>query len=488
VTESRRNESESAGVDDTGRGRDSAERVEEGEMSTPDIRTPEPSHAPAEPEAPPPTVETEEAPARPRRRWPIVVAVAAAALILYLIFGRHTKPAPEEAGRAGAPGKGGPARTLPVVVASAHTGDLPVHLIGLGSVTPLNTVTVRSRVDGQLLSVNFKEGQLVHAGDVLAEIDPRPFQVQLTQAEGQQAKDRAALQQANADLSRDQSLATDGLLPVQQLDAQKATVAQLEASIQSDQGLIDAAKLNLTYARITAPITGRVGLRLVDPGNMVHSSDANGIIVIAQIEPITVVFSLPSDRLPQVLAAYRGGQTLPVVAFDRDMRRQLATGSLSAVDNQIDPTTGTVKLKASFPNTDGALFPNQFVNASLLVDTLKGVVLVSAAAIQRSPQSTYVWHVKPDSTVEMRDVEVGLTEGDTTAVRKGLASGDRVVVDGVDKLQPGMQVAATEAPAGAPHARPANGAPNTNAGEAPAPGASSSKSSSGASGTAATNP
>ena len=456
-------------------------------MSTPDIRTSEPSPERTEPEAPPGTVDTEEAPARPRRRWPIVVLVAVAALILYLTCGRHAKPAPDEAGRAGAPGKGAAARTLPVVVASARTGDLPVHLIGLGTVTPLNTVTVRSRVDGQILTVNFKEGQLVHAGDVLAEIDPRPFQVQLTQAEGQQAKDRAGLQQANADLARDQSLSTAGLLPAQQLDAQKATVAQLEASIQSDQGAIDAAKLNLTYARITAPISGRVGLRLVDPGNMVHSSDANGIIVITQLEPITVVFSLPSDKLPQVLASYRGGKALPVTAFDRDMRKKLATGTLFAVDNQIDPTTGTVKLKASFPNTDGALFPNQFVNASLLVDTLKGAVLIPAAGIQRSPQSTYVWRVKPDSTVEMRDVEVAMTEGDTTALRTGLTSGDRVVVDGVDKLQPGMRVAANETPAGAPHARPSGGSANPESGAppAPAPGASSSTSS-GAS--AATNP
>jgi len=454
-------------------------------MSTPDIRTSEPSPERAEPEAPP--VEIEETPARPRRRWPIVVLVAAAVLILYLIFGRHAKPAPEEAGRAGAPGKGGPARTLPVVVASARTGDLPVHLIGLGTVTPLNTVTVRSRVDGQILSVNFKEGQLVHAGDVLAEIDPRPFQVQLTQAAGQQAKDRAALQQANADLARAQSLSTAGLLPVQQLDAQKATVAQLEASIQSDQGPVDAAKLNLTYARITAPISGRVGLRLVDPGNMVHASDASGIVVITQLEPITVVFSLPSDKLPQVLESYRGGKTLPVTAFDRDMRKQLAAGTLFAIDNQIDPTTCTVKLKASFPNTDGALFPNQFVNASLLVDTLKGAVLIPAAGIQRSPQSTYVWRVKPDSTVEMRDVEVAMTEGDTTALRSGLAAGDRVVVDGVDKLQPGMQVAANEAPAGATHARPAGNAPETGAPPVPAPGASSATSSSSGA-PAATNP
>jgi multidrug efflux system membrane fusion protein len=416
-------------------------------MSTPDLRTSERPPEPPAPDAPPPAEPAAEERPR-RRRWIVPVVVAAVLVVLYLAFGRSGKRSADESGPAAGAGKAGAARIVPVVAATAHTGDLPVHLVGLGTVTPLNSVTVRSRVDGQLLSVDYREGQLVHEGDVLAQIDPRPFQVQLTQAEGQQAKDRAALQNAQADLARFQTLADAGVLPVQQLDSQRAIVRQNQASLESDQGAIDAAKLNIAYARIVAPISGRVGLRLVDPGNMVHASDANGLVVITQLEPITVVFSLPADRLPQVLAGFRAGKTLPVVAFDRDMRNQLATGTLSAVDNQIDPTTGTVKLRATFPNKDGALFPNQFVNASLLVDTLQGAVLIPAAGIQRSPQSTYVWIVKPDSTVEMRNVEAALTEGDTTALKSGLAAGDRVVVDGVDKLQPGTKVAVTDAGSG----------------------------------------
>ena len=456
-------------------------------MSTPDIRTSEPAVAenPPAPEAPPPTEPAPEERPR-RRRWWIAVVVAAVLLILYLAVFRGGKPASEERGRPTAAGRPGAPRTVPVVAAEARSGDLPVHLIGLGTVTPLNTVTVRSRVDGQLLSVEYKEGQLVRQGELLAQIDPRPFQVQLTQAEGQQAKDRAGLQNAQADLARFTTLQEAGVLPSQQLDAQRATVRQLEASLQSDQGLIDAAKLNITYSRITAPISGRVGLRLVDPGNIVHASDATGIVVITQLEPITVIFTLPADRLPQVLARFRAGQALPVAAFDRDMRRQLASGALAAIDNQIDPTTGTVRLKATFPNQDGALFPNQFVNASLLVDTLKAAVLIPAAGIQRSPQSTYVWFVKPDSTVEMRDVEVGLTEGDTAQIRKGLAAGDRVVTDGVDKLQPGTKVAVSAAgaersphqaaPAGSPRPGSAagqNGATGSSSAPAPASAASS---------------
>jgi len=425
-------------------------------MSTPETRTPEPPEGEAEAGPPPPAEGVDERP-RSRRRWLVVVLIAAGALILYVVFGRSSRHASDETATGPAAGKAAAARTIPVVAAPAHSGDLPVQLVGLGTVTALNTVTVRSRVDGQLLSVNFKEGELVHAGDVLAQIDPRPFEVQLTQAKGQEAKDQAALQNARADLARFESVTAEGVFPRQQLDTQRATVRQFEASIESDQGLIDAAKLNITYSRITAPISGRVGLRLVDVGNIVHAADASGLVVITQLEPITVVFSLPADRLPQLLAPFRAGKSLPVVAFDRDMTKRLAEGVLAAVDNQIDATTGTVKLKATFPNRDGALFPNQFVNASLLVDTLKNAVLVPAAAIQRSPQSTYVWRVKPDSTVEMRDVEVALTEGDTSAIRKGLAAGDSVVVDGVDKLQPGTHVTASSGHAGATHPAPEAG-------------------------------
>ena len=347
-----------------------------------------------------------------------------------------TRSSQKKDAQAQAAAKAKAGRAVPVTVATARTGSLGVYVTGLGTVTALNTVTVRSRVDGQLLRVLFREGELVKAGDLLAEIDPRPFQVQLTQAEGQAAKDQAALQNARLDLERYRVLNAQDAIPKQQLDTQAALVSQNEAALKSDQGQIDSAKLNITYSRITAPITGRVGLRLVDPGNMVHATDANGLLVITQLQPITVIFTVPADRLPQILKPMRDGRELEVDAFDRDLKSELGTGTLTAVDNQIDPGTGTVRLRAEFKNADTSLFPNQFVNARLRVDTLTNVVLVPAAALQRSPQSTFVWVVGRDSTVEMRDVEVQLTEGDDTSIRKGLAAGEVVVIDGVDKLQP----------------------------------------------------
>lgn len=394
-------------------------------------------------------------PARGHRRWPwviLVLIVLAGLLLSTRSNSKKAEGAPDAAAARAA------ARPVPVLTSIAKAGDLGEYLTGLGTVTPLATVVVRSRVDGQLMTVRFREGQPVREGELLAEIDPRPFQVQLTQAEGQLAKDEAALEVAKRDLSRFQSLIADGLIPQQQLDAQEATVSQAQASIQSDQGSIDGAKLNLTYSRITAPITGRVGLRAVDAGNMVHASDPNGIAVITQLEPINVLFTIPADRLEQVLGPLRADRRLAVDAYDRDLKKKLATGWLSAVDNQIDQSTGTVRLKALFPNADGALFPNQFVNARLLVDTVSDAVLVPAAAIQRSPQSAFVWLVGPDSTVAMRDVKVRLTEGDVTAV-DGLSAGDSVVVDGVDKLQAGSKVAVA-----------ARGASGVSGSPAPAPG------------------
>jgi len=399
--------------------------------------------APQPPPAPPDTPPAHE----PRRRHPWRLALLAifAAVAAFLAFHhRGQAPAKEGAAAKGGPG-GGQSRPVPVLATAAQTKDVGVYLTGLGSVAPLNTVSVKSRVDGQLLRIDFREGQMVRAGDLLAEIDPRPFQVQLMQAEGQKAKDEAALHNAQVDLQRYQVLYAQDSIAKQQLDTQAATVAQVRATIQSDQAQIESAKLNLTYSRVTAPTGGRVGLRQVDVGNIVHTGDANGIVVITQLQPIDVLFTIPADHLPQVLPQVHSGKVLAVDAYDRELKRKLAAGKLLAVDNQVDPTTGTVRLKAQFPNADEALFPDQFVNARLLVNVLRGAVTVPTAAIQRSPQSTYVYVVKPDHTVENRNVAVELTEGDDAVIQSGVAAGDLVIVDGVDKLRPGMKVDVTMA-------------------------------------------
>lgn len=397
-----------------------------------------------------------------RRRWSIFIALGVLAVAAYVLFPRLIHGQAHAAADPPA-GRSRP-MMVPVVGAVAQRGDMPVYLNGLGTVTSLNTVTVRSRVDGQLIAVMFTEGQLVHKGDLLAQIDPRPFEVQLTQAQGQLAKDEAALKNAQTDLQRYQALYAQDAVPRQQLDTQTATVNQTEGAIKSDQGLVDNAKLNLTYSRITSPVTGRVGLRLVDPGNIVHASDANGLIVITQRQPIGVVFTIPEDSLPPVLQQLHEGRALTVEAWDRDLETKLATGRLLTIDNAIDQTTGTERLKAVFDNTDDTLFPNQFVNARLLLDTLKGIVVVPAAAIQRNQQSLFVYVVKPDRTVELRTVDVRLTEGDNSAVDSGLSPGETVVIEGVDKLQPGMKVAVRlpGANRGGPARRNGNGADRGN--------------------------
>ena len=382
---------------------------------------------------------------RQHKRW--LIGLLALILVVAAIYLLRARSGDAQSGSTSRRSATRP-QEIPVVTAVTKTGDMKVYLNGLGSVVPYNTITVKSRVDGQLIKVLFQEGQAVSTGQLLAEIDPRPFEVQLAQAEGQMARDQALLVNAKVDLERYRVLFSQDSVPKQQLDTQESLVRQYEGVVRADQGQVDNAKLQLTYCRITAPIGGRVGLRLVDVGNMVHASDTNGLVVITQLQPITVVFAVPEDNLPAILSKMKPGQKLEVEAYDREQKRRLATGALQSIDNQIDPSTGTVKLKAVFANSDNELFPNQFVNARLLVDTLHNATLVPNAAIQHSPQSAFVYVVKQDQTVEVRNVEVKLTEGNETAVAKGISPGEIVVTDGVDKLQPGTKVIA-RAPNGA---------------------------------------
>jgi multidrug efflux system membrane fusion protein len=342
-------------------------------------------------------------------------------------------------GKSGKGGKGGAQLSIPVAVATAGVRDLPVLLNGLGSVEAFNTVAVKTRIDGQLVQVNFKEGQEVKQGDLLAVIDPRPYEVQLSQAQATLFKDESALKDAKVNLDRFQQLYKDGVIPKQQLDTQDSLAGQLEGSVRADQAQIDTVKLNLVYTRITAPVSGRVGLRQVDVGNIVHAADPNGLVVITQLEPISVIFSLPQDNL-QTISKHMQKGTLSVDAYSRDDQTKLATGALTTIDNEIDTTTGTGKLKAVFQNRDRSLWPNQFVNMHLLLETRKNNTVVPTAAIQRGPQGTYVFSVKPDKTAEMRAVTVSFSEGNYSAISQGINAGDMVVTDGQDKLQPGTHV------------------------------------------------
>jgi len=384
--------------------------------------------------------ERETQPPRPRRGWLWLLILALVALGAYALRPKGSRPTTgtPASTASGARAKGFPA--IPVVATKAHRGDIGVYFVGLGAVTPIYTVTVKSRVDGELVRVLYREGDIVNRGDLLVEIDPRPYEVQLAQAQAQLIKDQAALDNARLDLTRYQTLLTHNAVPEQQLATQKATVEQDEGAVKSDQAQIDSAKLNLVYCHIVAPITGRVGLRLVDPGNIVHASDSNGLLVITQIQPISVIFTIAEDQVPVVLQKVRSGQRLRADAYDRDMKTKLATGWLTTLDNQIDPTTGTLKLRATFNNEDNALFPNQFIRARLLVEEKRGVTLLSSAAIQRNSQMTYVWVVKSDSTVTVRPVSVGTMEGDQAEITSGLSPGDSVVMTGVDKLQEGSRV------------------------------------------------
>jgi len=388
------------------------------------------------------------------RWWLWLLIVGAIALGVWYFRGSRNASQAADSSVPAAPGKGRGAGAgmagfnVPVVVATAQRGDLPVYFNGLGSVIAFNTVTVRSRVDGAIVKINFTEGQFVRQGDALVEIDPRPYQVQLEQAEGQLAKDQAQLRDVQIDFERYEELYKEGVIPKQQVDTQQAQVGQFQGAIKADQAAIDNAKLQIVYAHITAPISGRIGLRLVDIGNIVHATDTTGLLVITQLQPISIIFTLPQDELPLVNTKLRSGPQLSVEAYDRDDTSKIATGKLLTIDNQIDPTTGTYKLKAIFNNENNALFPNQFVNIHLLVDVKHDLTIVPAAAIQRGPQGTYVYAVGSDNVAKIRTVTIAQTTGNNIGLSEGLNSGDVVVIDGQDKLQDGSKVIPTPASSG----------------------------------------
>jgi membrane fusion protein, multidrug efflux system len=389
-------------------------------------------------------------PPPPRKRgwvWLVVLAVIAGVgywqwprLKGFLPTGGTQSQGTEKgSGRGRGRGSGGVSQ---VVAARATKGGIKVFVTGLGAVTPIYTVTVNSRVTGQLMKVGFKEGQTVHQGDLLVEIDPRPYQVQLEQAQGQLIHDQALLEDSKLDLDRYNTLIKQDAIPQQTLDAQKALVTQYEGTIKTDQSQIDNAKLNLIYCHIESPITGLVGLRLVDPGNIVQGTASTGLVVITQLDPISVIFTVGEDQLPPILQKIHAGESLPVEAWDRELKNKLAEGKLETTDNQIDPTTGTLKLRSVFPNPEGKLFPNQFVNARLLVQQKPNVTLLANSGIQRNSQGTYVWLVNPDRTVAVRPITVGTTEGDESEITSGLQPGDSVVTVGVDRLEEGGKVSA----------------------------------------------
>jgi multidrug efflux system membrane fusion protein len=400
-------------------------------------------------------IEPWKAPAT-RKRTTVITVVVVAALLAgayvayeYVVASKSTAATTADTA---------PVRAVPVIVSAARKADMNIYLTGLGTVTPLKTVNVHTRVNGQIDKIDFTEGQIVHVGDPIIEIDPRPYQVQLEQAQGQQIKDQASLDNDRAQLTRLQSAST-GAVAQSQIDAQTATVHQDEGNVKSDQAMIDSAKLNLVYCKITAPIDGRIGLRQVDEGNIVQTTDLTPVAVITQIQPIAVLFSLEQDLIPQILPQISAGKTLTVDAWNRDITAKLTSGKLVALDSAIDPTTGMLRFKAIFDNKDLALYPSQFVNARLLVNQLHNVVEVPPGAIQRGVQSTFVYVVKPapattggpttgpadggksgTGIVEMRTITEGATSGDWTVIESGISPGDIVVTDGVDKIQQGSKV------------------------------------------------
>ena len=377
--------------------------------------------------APPAPRQGQGAPQRSSRAWVWLLILVLAGAAAYYFWSKKNAAGGSAAGKAaGAQKKGFGA--IPVVAAKTFRGNIPVYFTGLGSVTPIYTVEVKSRVDGEMMTIYFKEGDMVHKGDPLIEIDPRPFQVQLTQAEGQLGRDQALLENARIDLARYQTLLSQNAVPEQQVATQKALVTQDEGIVKTDQGAIDSAKLNITYSHILSPISGRIGLRLVDPGNIVHAADTNPLLVITQIDPISVIFTLPEDQLPTVAQKFWGGQGLNVEAWDRNpppLNTKLGVGKLATLDNQIDQTTGTIKLRANFDNKNNKLFPNQFVNVRLLVQLKQNVTLVPTATVQRNSQTTYEFLVQPNNKVTVRPITIGTTEGDNSEVISGLSPGRR---------------------------------------------------------------
>jgi len=404
--------------------------------------------------------------------WVWFIVLLAAAGGAYFYWQRNNSSVAADASSAPGAGGGKKGRGMggppPVIAVHAKRGTIDVYVTGLGNVTPLYTDMVRSRVDGELMDVHYKEGDMVKKGDPLLQIDPRPYQVALEQAEGQLARDQALLANARVDQARYETLLKQNAIPEQQLATQKALVDQYIGIVKTDQGMIDSAKLNITYCHITAEISGRIGLRLVDPGNIVHATDTNALLVITQVQPISVVFPISEKDLDAVRKRFDGGQSLKVDAWDQGDSGRIATGTLATIDNQIDQTTGTVKLRANYENKDNALFPNQFINAHLLVQEKPGVVMLPTAAIQRTSTNSYVWLLDPESnTVKAQNIVEGVEEGDTSEISSGLNSGDAVVMTGVDKLNDGAKVNPTfqdggrgPSGAGGGGARQANTTPN----------------------------
>ncbi len=386
---------------------------------------------------------TPNSPAARRWLWIIVALTLVGAGYFY-----YSKPAKDgvaktagaadgNAQKRGADARG---RPTPVVTAVARTDDVNVYLNGLGAVTPLATVTVKSRVDGEIMKIHFKEGQMVRKGEVLAEIDPRPYQAALLQAEGQLMRDKALLTDAKLDLARYQTLLKQDSIASQQVDTQVALVQQYEGTVRIDEGALATAKLNLTYSTVTAPVSGRVGLRQVDIGNVIHAADTTGFVIITQLQPMSVLFSLPEDSIPDLMKKIKSGSKIAVDAYDRAFTSKITSGTLETIDNQIDPTTGMVKLRATYANTDLTLFPSQFVNAQVLLETRHAVIAIPSAGVQHGRSGTFAFVVNQDNTVTQRDIVVGTVQGSKSEIVSGLTLGETVVIDGADKLRDGASV------------------------------------------------